>query len=121
MSFDFHVHGLWILGALFFFVAGIMAGNLQWVMGTTEVSFGISVILIFFLFLIAAMFWISAAVNARHDEFSGRTPYREEPRREAREEQPREVSRPIQLNVYRQGRLVRSQEVQRDGTTRVRV
>lgn len=73
MSFDFHVHGLWILGALFFFVAGIMAGNLQWVLGTNSVSYGISVVLIFLLFLIAAMFWISAAVNARHEEFRSYT------------------------------------------------
>ena len=73
MGFDFHVHGRWVLGAAFFFVAGIMAGNLQWVAGTTEVSFAISVILIFLLFLVAAMFWISAAVNARNDEFSSRS------------------------------------------------
>lgn len=73
MPFDFHVHGLWILGALFFFVAGLMSGNLQWVAGTTETSFGISVVLIFLLFLIAAMFWISAAVNARHEEFRSYT------------------------------------------------
>ena len=72
MTFDFHVHGLWILGALFFFVAGIMAGNLHWVEGTTSVSFGISAVLIFLLFLIAAMFWISAAVNARHEELGSR-------------------------------------------------
>jgi hypothetical protein len=72
MGFDFHVHGLWIIGALFFFVAGIMAGNLQWVEGTTPESFGISVVLIFVLFLIAGAFWISAAVNARHEEFSSR-------------------------------------------------
>ena len=69
MAFDFHVHGLWILGALFFFVAGLMAGNLHWVQGTTNASFAIAAILIFLLFLIAAMFWISAAVNARHEEF----------------------------------------------------
>jgi len=69
VSFDFHVHGLWILGGLFFFVAGIMAGNLQWVEGATSASFGISAVLIFLSFLIAAAFWISAAVNARHEEF----------------------------------------------------
>ncbi len=117
MSFDFHVHGLWILGALFFFVAGIMAGNLQWVMGTTEVSYGISVILIFLLFLIAAMFWISAAVNARHDEFSGRTPYMEETRREEPAKEERKGN--VYVNVYRDGRLVRSEEV--SGQKQIRV
>jgi hypothetical protein len=68
MSFDFHVHGLWILGAVFFFAGGIMAGNLEWIDGTTPTSFGISVVLIFVLFLIAGMLWISAAVNARQEE-----------------------------------------------------
>ena len=72
MGFDFHVHGLWILGALFMFAAGLMAGNLQWIEGTTNISFGISVVLIFLLFLIAGMFWISAAVNARYEEFRSR-------------------------------------------------
>ncbi len=72
MTFDFHVHGLWILGALFFFAGGIMAGNLQWIEGTTTASFAIAVVLIFLLFLIAAAFWISAAVNARHEEFVSR-------------------------------------------------
>ncbi len=72
MSFDFHVHGLWILGALFFFAGGLMAGNLQWLEGTTPMSFGISVVLIFLLFLIAGMFWISASVNARHEEFKSK-------------------------------------------------
>jgi Na+-transporting methylmalonyl-CoA/oxaloacetate decarboxylase gamma subunit len=95
MSFDFHVHGLWILGALFFFVAGIMAGNLQWVMGTTEVSFGISIVLIFLLFLIAAMFWISAAVNARHEEFHSGVQRKSN----------------VYVNVYRNGHLVRKEEV----------
>ena len=72
MGFDFHVHGLWILGAVFFFAAGLMAGNLEWLEGTTPMSFGISVVLIFILFLIAGMFWISAAVNARHEELKSR-------------------------------------------------
>jgi Na+-transporting methylmalonyl-CoA/oxaloacetate decarboxylase gamma subunit len=127
MGFDFHVHGLWILGALFFFVAGLMAGNLQWVVGTTEVSFGISVILIFLLFLIAAMFWISAAVNARHDEFMAPTRSSEEVRTE-REIVVKEAPKPaekgnIYINVYRNGKLAKTQAVQRDALrdTSVRV
>lgn len=89
MGFDFHVHGLWILGAAFFFVAGIMAGNLQWTLGTTEVSYGISVVLIFLLFLIASMFWISAAVNARFEEFQSRSERRSD----------------VIVNVYKDGRV----------------
>lgn len=95
MSFDFHVHGLWILGALFFFVAGLMAGNLQWVMGTTEVSFAISAVLIFLLFLVAAMFWISAAVNARFEEFQSK----------------KETRSNVMVNVYRNGKLEKTEEV----------
>jgi len=108
MGFDFHVHGLWILGALFFFVAGLMAGNLQWVAGTTEVSFGISALLIFLLFLIAAMFWISAAVNARHEEF------RTADTRNERAETKPDDRRNVYVNVYRNGRLEKSEEVPKD-------
>ena len=67
MTFDFHVHGLWILGSVFLFLGGLMAGNLDFLEGTTEASFAISAIIIFVLILIAGMFWISAAVNAKKD------------------------------------------------------
>ena len=101
MGFDFHVHGLWILGALFFFVASLMAGNLQWVEGTTAVSFAIAIILIFVLFLIASMFWISAAVNARGEELGTRARPREE---------RAEKKNDIVLTVHRDGRVVRVDE-----------
>ena len=115
MGFDFHVHGLWIIGALFFFIAGIMAGNLQWVMGTTEVSFGISIVLVFLLFLIASMFWISAAVNARHDEFSsGRngTGGKSEVNVNVYKNVRREGKSGVFVNTYKNGQLVRAEEVQ---------
>ncbi len=67
MSFDFHVHGLWILGAIFFFAGAVIAGNLQWVEGTSTASFVLSAIISFVLFLVAGMLWISSAVNARHE------------------------------------------------------
>jgi len=67
MSFDFHVHGLWILGAVFFFAGAVIAGNLQWVEGTNTASFVLSGIISFVLFLVAGMLWISSAVNARHE------------------------------------------------------
>lgn len=65
MPFDFHVHGLWILGTIALFIGVLFAGNLEWVEGTTEYSFVISVTLAFFMLLLAGMFWISAAVNAK--------------------------------------------------------
>ena len=67
MPFDFHVHGLWVLGTVALFLGVMFAGNLEWVEGTTEASFLISVILSFFLLLIAGMCWISSAVNARDE------------------------------------------------------
>lgn len=67
MGFEFHVHGLWILGALVLLVGSMIAGNLEWVEGTTQASFVLSVIIAFVLILVAGMLWISAAVNARHD------------------------------------------------------
>lgn len=75
MKFEFYVHGLWILGAVFFFLGGLIAGNVEWVEGTTAFSFWISVLLAFVLFLVAGMCWISAAVNARQEEFSGMRAY----------------------------------------------
>ncbi len=68
MPFDFHIHGLWILGAVLVFLGSLIAGNIEWVEGTTPFSFWISVLIGFFLLLIAGMAWISAAVNARHEE-----------------------------------------------------
>jgi hypothetical protein len=68
MGFEFHVHGFWLLGAVFFFLGGIFAGNLRWLYGTTQFSYGLSVVLTFVFFLIAGMLWISASVNARQEE-----------------------------------------------------
>lgn len=67
-GFDFYVHGLWIIGAIFAILGAMIAGNLEWVTGTTEVSYAVSVLLAFVLILIAGMCWISAAVNARHEQ-----------------------------------------------------
>ncbi len=68
MSFDWYVHGFWILGAVFFFFGGLFAGNLAWLEGTTVFSFGISAALTFIFFLLGGVFWISASVNARQEE-----------------------------------------------------
>ncbi|MBI2578216.1 MAG: hypothetical protein HYW26_00745 [Candidatus Aenigmarchaeota archaeon] len=65
--FDFYVHGLWILGAVFFFIGAIIAGNLRWVEGTTEASFTLAILLSFSLFAIAGLMWISAGTNAAID------------------------------------------------------
>ena len=67
MTFEFHVHGLWILGAVFLFIGSLIAGNIEWVEGTTEFSFAFSALLAFVMLLIAGMCWISAAVNAKQE------------------------------------------------------
>ncbi|MAH43033.1 hypothetical protein CL614_04915 [archaeon] len=68
VRFDFYVHGLWILGAIFAFLASMISGNLEWVTGTTEISYAVSVLLSLVLFLVAGMCWISASVNSRRDQ-----------------------------------------------------
>ncbi len=65
MPFDLHTHGLWLLGGIFMFIAALIAGNVEWVEGTTAASFWLSVALSFVLFLIAGVCWISAAVNSK--------------------------------------------------------
>ncbi|MBS3053549.1 MAG: hypothetical protein J4469_03530 [Candidatus Aenigmarchaeota archaeon] len=73
MRFDFYVHGLWIIGAFFFFLAALISGNIEFVEGTTEVSFGLAILVAFALYLVAGMLWISAAVNARQEEHPHKT------------------------------------------------
>ena len=65
MGFDFYVHGLWILGAVTLFFGSMIAGNVEYIEGTTDFSFAVAVLLGFLLILIAGLFWISASVNAR--------------------------------------------------------
>ena len=68
MTFEFHVHGLWILGAISFFLGTLIVGNLQWVEGTTNASFVLSIIIAFLFILFAGALWISSAVNARQEQ-----------------------------------------------------
>jgi membrane protein YdbS with pleckstrin-like domain len=64
----FYVQGLWILGSVFMLLGAVIAGNIEWVEGTTTWSFGISVLIAFAFFLVAGLCWISSAVNARKEE-----------------------------------------------------
>jgi len=65
MTYDFHVHGLWIIGSVILFAGAMLAGNMEWVEGTTTFSFGLTALISFVLILLAGMLWISSAVNAR--------------------------------------------------------
>jgi len=68
MKFDFYIHGLWILSAIFFLIAGMIAGNIEWTLGTTSASYILSLLLAFVLFLIAGMLLVSSAINAIKEE-----------------------------------------------------
>lgn len=67
-KFDWYVHGLWILGSVFGFAGAMLAGNMEWVEGTTTASYGFSALIAFLLILVCGMCWISSAVNARVEE-----------------------------------------------------
>ena len=67
MAFDFHVHGLWIIGAFVLFAGVMLAGNLEWIEGTTAFSYTLTAVIALVLILLAGMFWISSAVNARQE------------------------------------------------------
>ncbi|MFH1420477.1 MAG: hypothetical protein ABIG30_00755 [Candidatus Aenigmatarchaeota archaeon] len=66
--FDFYIHGLWILGAIFMMLGAMISGNLEWATGTTELSYAVSVLIALALFLIAGVCWISSAVNSRQHQ-----------------------------------------------------
>ena len=67
MKLEFYVHGLWVLGTVFFFVGSMIAGNIEWAQGTTQFSYWFSALVAFVMLLVAGMCWISAAVNAREE------------------------------------------------------
>ena len=68
MSLSWYVHGLWILGGIFMFLAAMVAGNIEWVEGTTLWSFWLTILISFALFLIGGLCWISASSNTFKEE-----------------------------------------------------
>ena len=67
MRFSFYVHGLWIIASVLYFLGAAIAGNLEYVEGTTQASFVLAVIITFMFFFFATALVISAAVNARQE------------------------------------------------------
>jgi len=68
MKFDFHIHGLWIIGAVLLFLASMIAGNFEHgVLGSNDLSEALAILISLALFLVAGMCWISSAVNARKE------------------------------------------------------
>lgn len=67
MKFSFYVHGLWIIASVLFFLGAAIAGNLEYVEGTTQASFVLAVLIAFLFFFFATALVISAAVNSREE------------------------------------------------------
>ena len=65
VEFDPHVHGLWLVGGIFVFAGAMLAGNIEFVEGTTTVSFWLAILISIILFLIGGMLWISSAANTK--------------------------------------------------------
>jgi hypothetical protein len=66
---NLHIHGLWILGTFLLFLGAITA--IYWELeplGSTWWSNLAAIVLVFILFALAGICWISSAVNARHEE-----------------------------------------------------
>jgi len=67
MDFDFYVHGLWLIGGVSLFLGALIAGNVEFVEGTTPWSFSLAVLVSLLLILFAGVCWISSAVNAKQE------------------------------------------------------
>ena len=65
MGFDFHTHGLWILGSITIFIATLTASQIDWSYKASETGFVISGIISLVFFMISGVLWISAASNSR--------------------------------------------------------
>ncbi len=58
---DLQVYLFLFIGSLCLLLASLFAGNVEWALGTTEMSFYSTILLSFVLIIIAGIFWISAA------------------------------------------------------------
>jgi Mg2+ and Co2+ transporter CorA len=58
---DIQTYIFLIVGAFCLLIASLFAGNVEFVLGTTENSFYLTLLISFILILIAGIFWISAA------------------------------------------------------------
>lgn len=58
---DFQIYLFLIIGAFCLLIASLFAGNVEFVLGTTETSFYLTLFIAFILILIGGIFWISAA------------------------------------------------------------
>lgn len=67
MKVSFYVHGLWLIASVLFFIGAAIAGNLEYVEGTTQTSYALAILIAFLFFFFATALVISAAINARQE------------------------------------------------------
>lgn len=58
---DFQAYIFLVIGAFCLLIASLFAGNVEYVLGATDLSFGITLLISFVLILVGGIFWISAA------------------------------------------------------------
>lgn len=61
---ELKVHGFWMLGAVLILAGSFLAGQIEFVEGTTTASYAISIIIAFVLILAGGSFWITSSLNA---------------------------------------------------------
>ncbi|HDI06441.1 MAG TPA: hypothetical protein ENF39_00345 [Candidatus Aenigmarchaeota archaeon] len=61
MSEDIQSYIFLVIGSVCLLIASLFAGNVEWVLGTTESSYYETLAIAFILILIAGIFWVSAA------------------------------------------------------------
>ena len=62
-GFNWYVHGLWIVGAIFMFLAALIIGNIELVEASMERTI-LAALVAFALVLVTGACWISAAFNS---------------------------------------------------------
>ncbi len=62
-KFSWYVHGLWIAGAIFMFLAALIIGNIELVEASAARSV-FAVLIAFSVILVAGACWISSAFNS---------------------------------------------------------
>ncbi|OYT43254.1 MAG: hypothetical protein B6U88_01540 [Candidatus Aenigmarchaeota archaeon ex4484_56] len=61
MASELQIYLFIFLGALCLLVGTIFAGNVEWVLGTTPISFYSTIVLSLILIFVGGIFWVSAA------------------------------------------------------------
>ncbi len=63
---NFKIASMWVIGAFFFLLASMIAGNTHPGLGVDASGIAIALLVAFVLFLLAGIMWISVAVASKH-------------------------------------------------------